>query len=524
MATGGTVANRTLQVLRDPPFGLLAALLGYTLLWWALPQPFIASDPWEYARRGFDLWQHGDLGEGGIFDQRLTLIGGTALAYSLFGVSAHTTHLPALLAALLLMIVVWAALPPGRARLLGLGLTFTSLTLLKHAITLYPDLPGAALMAACYLMLTLRSRTIHETLARWTLPWATPLLFFAAMLAKETAVWLLPIWGVMLLSDARSAEGRALLPRFHLPALVIGLALGAAYLLFCQATWGHALARLQAIHAMHGEHLWSLQQEPAALRHRLTSGAARLLLGQYGAPLWALALVGAWTAIPRIRPWTWYGLAMLLFYWCGPTGLRGYEPLPLMERMTLPLLPPLLILAAQAAAQITLEGTALPRRAAHGAISLFLLAVFAVPFFHRVQELRRAPLHEEAVMEGLRELLSEEPGRPITLVCAEERSLAALPYHFGFSPPDELQPVGLQDVDTLWSEEQRVLLFVHRERAAYLHTQYGLPDATAAVERMGLKPLVESGPVALYEVDGRSRQEDLIRLARSFRSALQAGD
>lgn len=71
---------------------VLASLL-YVVMWLLCPQEFIASDPWVYSQRAFEISQQLDFGSSDVFNHRLAVTIPVAIFYRIFGVNIITTNL-----------------------------------------------------------------------------------------------------------------------------------------------------------------------------------------------------------------------------------------------------------------------------------------------------------------------------------------------------------------------------------------------------------------------------------------------
>lgn len=220
------VASRTDAPASDP-------------IWYAALSHEIAVDP-SHVFSGQDTHP---------FVMRVGLTVPLALLYRLAGTSPLVTAVPMIGAALLVLVVAFAAASTLRARMLALLMAITSGPLLVNATELGVDLPCGALLALS--VLCLHRREMHPR--RWIV--GAVVTWFAAFLVKETALWLLPVWIYVVVVDIR-ARGRRELVRAYAPALLIGGLLAVAYLAWLNSVWGTPFARLGGIDALH--HQWSL--------------------------------------------------------------------------------------------------------------------------------------------------------------------------------------------------------------------------------------------------------------------------
>ena len=491
----------------SPGVCLFLVLLLYIVLWVLCPQEFIASDPWGYSRRAFAISQHLGFGSSDVLSHRVAVAVPVALLYSVFGVSIITTNLWPLCSALIVVISVWLALPDDRSKVVGAILCFTSVPLFKSSTALYPDIIAAAFMASSSLILFHRRVLIHGRRARLLVPPAAVVLLFLAFLAKESAYWVLPLWAVTLFVDAKGKDRDVLLRRFYLPALGAGVLLGIMYLVFCHATWGDPLARFRSIQALTGHHLWSWDKvPPGVFARRLTISPARLLLGQYGAPVLLLALLGFVISPRSIRPWRYYAAVCLVLYWFGSTSFTRYEPMPLVDRMTLPMLPGLYVLAAFTTSRLSITSD----RA--GCINSFLPVVLVLgfagmPFAQYVDSWRGKELPEATAMSILRTEVKGHPDREYLLVCSDHRSPDALSFYFGYRYPENLHVVFVENLTEELIRSDERFVFMDQQRSAFLKSAYGSRHFDEEIDSLGLASVYKSGSVELL----RCEQPDAVR-------------
>jgi hypothetical protein len=245
------------------------------------------------------------------FEMRIGLTVPLAGLYRVFGVSTLVTDLPCLLAALAILLVVYAAAPTPRAKLVGLVLGVASAALVREASVLSVDLPSAALMACSILWLSRRDRPRGS---RWLI--AAVGAWFAAFLVKETALWCLPVWLYAIVRDLRDAPWRRVARRFA-PAIAVGAALAAGYLVLCAHVWGDAWARFAGVEDLTNEHTWSMNHSSAgAWLWRLAWQPPRLFWRMFGVTL-IPAIAAGWLVRGRERLW-WVATATIaLLFWFG---------------------------------------------------------------------------------------------------------------------------------------------------------------------------------------------------------------
>jgi hypothetical protein len=476
---------------------LILVLLVYTAFWLMYPQEFIASDPNAYSSRAFAISQNLDFGSNDVFNHRLGITLPVAFFYSILGVNILTTNLWPLLAALLIIVIVWLSLPDKQSRIIGAVLCLTSIPLFESSIALYPDIIAAAFMAASSLVLFNRKKFIATSKAWLLTPIAAVSLLFIAFLAKESAYWVLPLWILALLSDLRDEDKNVLLRQFHLPAILTGVFLGVTYLVFCDITWSDPLARFHSIQALTGQHLWSWNKAPAGeLAKRLTTAPANLFLGQYGILILLSVTVGLAIAPRSIKPWRQYAICCLLFFWFGSTSFTRYEPMPLFDRMTLPILPAFYVLAAFAIS--SLSGIAEKVKGINKFVPILLLLIFAgLPFIWFVQSWRGVQLPEATAMAIVRNDLQHHPEKTYLLVCSDTRSPNSLLFYFGYKYPENLRVVFAGDLTDDLLNKDLSLVYIDRRRSAFLKAAYGRRHYDDEIDALNLTPVYKLGEIEL---------------------------
>jgi hypothetical protein len=491
---------------------LLAALMVFTILWLFYPQEFIASDPWGYSWRAFSISESGDFGIGQVFDHRLTVLLPTALFYKIFGVSIQATNLLPLLSSLLIILTVWLALPDRNSRIIGTVLCLTSVPLFRSSVALYPDIISAAFMALSFHML-LSGRKAGRRERGWIAMCfsliATASLF-TAFLAKLSAYWVLPLWIWALAVDLKSKDRAVLLRRFYLPALIGGLCLGIGYLLFCTFIWDDPLARLKAIETLAGKHLWAWNNASAHdMMERLTISPVRLLISQYGIPVLGLSLLAPIVAPRSIRPWAYYAVVCLLLFWFGSTSFTKYEPMPLMERMTLPILPSFCILAAYLTSRLSVSSDR-PAWVSSLISILFILVLTGIPFAKYLNSWRQKQLPEAQTMSIVRKEVEKHPAKQFLMLCSDTRSPRSLSFYFGYRYPENLHVVSVRELKQDSHQNDRVFVFMDRDRSRFLQDAYGKRHYDSEIDALDLPCLYTSEKVVLLEIQQQKHLAELI--------------
>ena len=396
---------------RPAVYTSLALVLLFVGLWLWLPKVYTLSDPVGYLLRAWNLAGIGEWGAIGYrrwafewariaeadilpFDHRLGLLLPHWAAYQLFGGSRLVSFLPQLG---FLLLTLFCVLHYCRNLLQRLGAAAVLLLLLPFAADVMPDLGvGCMMFVALHCLIQGRqvagveaeATTKDKQSSRRQMLYGVlfSLAAFYAFLIKLTAYFLLLPFLFVLVTDllrGRSAvsgagtahDGAALehgstklrgnAMRFYLAAILSGLTLLAAYLLFCHLIYGDALSRLETVNRVAERHLWNIAGSQAYLS-RLFIAPGRFFFEMFGIAF-LLALVQSarifWQGWRRgqeqgrqqsqhseqgaLKLMAFYFLSGTVFAVFSPTSLVNWQPLPLSERMFLFLTPIIAVLAAR---------------------------------------------------------------------------------------------------------------------------------------------------------------------------------
>jgi 4-amino-4-deoxy-L-arabinose transferase-like glycosyltransferase len=157
-------------------------------------------------------------------------------------------------------------------------------------------------------------------------------LSFAALLSKETIVYYLPFYLVIIALDGRRRRNL----RFWGATLGVSAILILAYLLFYQVVAHDALYRIHAIEYANATRQSSNYSLDKALLARITYMPLLVLLGT-GLASVLLPTLLALTQWRRLdtdgRFWLALAISALAFYWFGSTSFTYYNPNSLLPRM-----------------------------------------------------------------------------------------------------------------------------------------------------------------------------------------------
>lgn len=483
----------------------LAALLVTTLLlsvFVVLSQAdFVASDPLWYA----DIAHNMNRDPVGVFSShenhpfvmRVGLTIPLAIIYRFFGVSTLTTNLPALLSAIGIIVVAYAAATTPRAKLLALLFSITCLPLLRHATLLNVDLPCAALLGASVLGLARRDTNRG---ALWLV--LGMVFWFLAFLVKETALWCAPVWAYAFVSDLR-ADGIANACRRFAAPMLVGAVLAGLYLFGCARVWGSPLARFQGIQDLTYEHTWSLHGHPASeWLARLTWQPALMLAKMFHVAL-IPAVLSFWLVPRPQRVWVFAAASFTLLYWFGSASLSSYTPLPISERMVLPVLVPILVVAA-------ISSDVLWDRLAAWRFRKLVTACFALilmlPALRVIQGQMRRPRPETKAFAALRHEVQNSP-QQFVLVCGEPRCVSIASFYFGLEIPSNISVVFAGDFarGPMPTKNMKVRALVNLPRATGARRTDPSLDKTDAIDALRLPSIVWDRRVRLYDAGDGSQ-------------------
>jgi hypothetical protein len=317
------------------------------------------------------------------------------------------------------------------------------------------------------------------------------------------------VWLYAIGCDLRRAGIRTTARRFA-PAFAVGAVLAVGYLVLCAQLWGDPWARFHGIEALTYEHTWTLHgRSAAAWVSRLTWQPAVMFVGMFGLTLVPAVLAPLWLRGTE-RFWWVATAALVLLYWFGSTSMKSYSPLPLVQRMVLPLLPGILVLAALA------TDRALDRLPASRwwklGVAGFLLAAIAPGIFAIAVAVSRTA-SERASFAALRAEVAD-PSRRFVLVCGERRCVDVSEIYFGFVPPPNLSVMFAGDFARAPLPEHatvRTLVNLSRGRVARAVDPHN--DMTLAIVALELPPIVWHRRVRLYDAGDGVRLRDALRAA-----------
>ena len=502
-------------LLRRPWIALVAALVVETVIFFVTQTDFLAADPLWYA----DIAHRLSVDPAAVFAQheihpfvmRIGLTMPLALFYRVFGVSTLVSNLPCLLAADGILVVVYSAVSTPRAKLIGLLLAVACVAMFHQMLMLNVDLPSAALMGASIVYLARRDRPRGA----WWLT-AAVVAWFAAFLVKETALWCAPVWIYAIVCDLHGAGWRRTVRTFA-PAIAAGVVFAAGYLVLCAELWGDPFARFKGIeHAVADvrgsptyRDAWAMAGTPtSAWIARLTWQVPRLLYQMFGATLVPVVLA-PWLVRGRDRIWWWATATIVLFYWFGSSTLSEYMPLPISQRMLIPVLPFILVTATLAA------DAGLDRWRMTGARLALVIVLAGAILVPAVLSIRATIGHgrpETEAFAALRRDVAADPARHVVLVCGEPRCVSIAGFYFAFEPPPNLNVTYAGDFARAPRPDHvTVRALVNLIRSAGVRRADPHADLTAPIDQLELPRIVWHKDVHLYDAGDGTKLWDALQ-------------
>ncbi len=500
--------------IKTPTVLFLLCLLVFSGLWFIYPQEFIASDPWTYSQQASQFSKSFNWGDSDVFNHRLAVTLPVSMLYSLCGITIRSTHLWPLICSLLVMLTVWMAHSKPEKKVIGIFLCLFSIPLMKASTTLYPDIIATAFMGISTWIL-FRRDNYAGTIGRILKPVAAVLFLFIAFLAKESAYWIIPLWIYYAWKDLTHPFQKESIKTFYLTAFITGVILGTGYLIFCNQIWSDPLARFKAIEALTGHHLWSWHLDSSAsLLKRLTIAPADLLLKTYNPFIIILFILGLFFDSSASKPWKFYTMSCLLFFWFGSTSFSQYEPMPLVERMSLPLLPGIYILATEGLSYLTRQISRIMKFSST-VVLILLLTLIGLPFFQYLHSWRTMGSDESKALTVIKQDVLTHPDKRYLLLCSDVRSPDSLAFYFGYQYPENLAVMEFDSVEKIKPFPDDLRVFVHKERATTLGAMYKTPVYYEQILALGLPLLYQSQNVLAFDCPS-TRFNDVFTLASTL--------
>ena len=556
-----TASTQPTTVSRGAIGVLLLALLSHVGLFLGLHGNFeFDRDAPHYARISHELEQGTFELAPHPFSQRFGVTVPTAVSYRLFGVNPISTTLWPLLCSLAAIVIVFSATARffgGRTAAIAAVLLAFNLVEVRYSSRLVPDLIVSTLMLATAALVHAGrySESRHRQLLTGVF---TASALSLAVLAKETAIWIVPFLIVIMVGDLVRRRYRYLWAAVAICGL---LWLGVILFAYHEAT-GDALFRLSGIDTTHNARSWSFYgRSHEEYVERLTIGPARFFLEQPGFFLLiALALPASLNVLrparllpPGVRYWGAYLATLFVVFWFGTTSFDFYNPLPLVERFLIPLIPPLCILAAVTLTHLQGRGARTHRfgiglsaatyllgalllgiqgwtlALVYGALGLVMAGLWHLPpgrsfaslalrtfaallYVAPLVDYARSgdPLEHPETFTAEQAIIARHTGSPIppTSILTDEHSAFVLPFYFSPEGRKQLRVLAWDDGREFWRDDgRRKLVYVHHNRLRAMSINWGTETPNYALnppEEWRLLELIEvegRPTISLYEID-----------------------
>jgi hypothetical protein len=529
-------------------------------LWQAQPG-FQASDDLAYAYAANNIL-HGKFQlVPGHFFNRFGVTVPTALSYFLFGVNSYSTVLWSLICSLVIVVTLFFT----TLRIFGVASAFFATFLLainpvqiKFAVLLGPDIVVS--MALFLVVVTLYfARNDFSDRSPALLGTLLSLFFYLAVLAKLTAVWVLPFLFLIFVRDIFKGQHLKLWGWICSSAVLFGAVFFGLYYIYT----GDPLYRLAGIEqGVNQVARYSYQHKPAIelIKRVSVEPIAFLFKWPEVLILMVLAIPATFSSVVAqqkiVRYWLAFALIILAMLWLGSTSLSHYNPITMLPRMLLPMLPALSLLAGVVLAKIFINGPVVDSRL----IVKLLLAVFMVILLAiTVGEFgRKATFQQDIIFTafslwlfylishpvlekysisrfrggfsalsmvcacfvaaafhvygGLGETDNQRSERYIvenffadqkkpTAVFMDKRSIVSIPFFLGFKEQPQLSLIHWEEIPKDLEEGSRLLVLINSNRITAMNALYIFPIPDFAVNPpKGWKLLRSGGKVALYEI------------------------
>lgn len=309
---------------RHPQKVLLAVLSLHVLLYLVFAPVIRLVDDYNYITSAYDLIEQGSIEVQNTFAGRWVLFP-LVLSMKLLGVNSYTVTLPALLANIACIVLVYAAIPKKTMAIAAAFLVSCSYFGLFHSLHFMPDV----FVNACSLAFLVALQRYHSSgQLKWLLIGSVFLCL--GVLMKLSALYLVLLFGIWLLFTKK--------PLRHIAAsFLVSTAIASIGLLYYHFFFDDALFRL---HVIEGEHNFSVYSYHGA---DLTVMLQRILLG----PLKLLVEFVPWGIVVCISVvltarhfktirkdfWLFFAGGLFLLNWFASTSLAYYTPVPIYHRM-----------------------------------------------------------------------------------------------------------------------------------------------------------------------------------------------
>ncbi|HXA00446.1 MAG TPA: glycosyltransferase family 39 protein [Cytophagaceae bacterium] len=334
-------------------FSFISAFI--ILFWYVGFDGFYFYDDYTYSLYAYQFSEGKFSISDDIFSHRFMVFIPTAILYLIFGINDYSTILWPLIGALCSVALVFYLLKsdPFRAAIavVLLGLCFYPLFFSNK---LYPDTVVSffSFFSVCILFKASDDKYLSKSCA-------FVFSVFCAFLSKETVIYFFPFYLIIFISDILSGLNK----KFWISVAAFALLLFSAYFICYKIYTGSFFFRFEAIESGH-------YAFPLSYYHRTFTEIIPRLTYE---PL--LMLLGSEMIIPLIISipylfnfrfrhlkdirtdagfWPVLVITLLLMIWFGSTSLHHYNPVSLLPRMFILLMPPIVVLASVSLADFLL--------------------------------------------------------------------------------------------------------------------------------------------------------------------------
>jgi len=184
--------------------------------------------------------------------------------------------------------------------------------------------------------------------------------------------------------------------------------------------------------------------------------------------------------------------------------------MPLVDRMTLPSFPSLVILAS---VMMSIAWNKFNHPRPSGPVVLFsvvvLLMSITTPTLSFFYGAIRNPLTETRVAQFIGSEISSNKDTRLLLITSDQRSSASLEQFFGYAYPDNLVVLSAtsQTKRVNLFNYDKIFVFLHKGRSSFLASAYGNLNADDAIESLGLPIVITDGEIKLFSVPQIRRNE-----------------
>jgi hypothetical protein len=223
------------------------------------------------------------------------------------------------------------------------------------------------------------------------------------------------------------------------------------------------------------------------------------MLHTYGA-IFVLVPIAIFYCPIELRYWSYYLFLCMAFFWFGSTSFTSYQPMPLSDRMTLPLLPAFVILVAHAISRISVNW-AIVRPDAFVAAGL-AVGLFFLPLLTHVVEVLKRPRAEMKAVSVLKSEIGWNSDSPTLVLTSDSRSVESLKFFFGYRYPDNVtvaQAKQMAEIDQKYGD--RIFVYQNLDRSRWLKVAYGIENSDSEIDSLRVSPIFQLVDVKLYRIN-----------------------